>query len=227
MSPHRVTLLTLVAACSNLTGDANGVVAIEIRAPAIPIIEVGDTARLSAQAIDGAGDTVAVTFRWRTPDTTLIVVDSLAGLVTNQAASGSGRVQALYGDFTSDFVTYTIVPRADTLVVRPDTLTVLKDSAASPPLVALDSSAAEGALSGRRLVYLVVSPVDSSVELSGIGQVLAATSGFDGTPSPPVTLDRVPGRPSPAQAAVEVRSYRPSGLLVPGSGQQFTVKFEN
>jgi hypothetical protein len=215
----------LAMGCSSLSGDANGVVALQLRTPVLPILEVGDTLQLSAQAVDENGDSVVVPIRWRTPDTT-IALDSVTGRVTNRVGAGSGRVQATYAGFTTDFATFTIVPRADTLVVRPDTLVVLVDSTLSPPLDALDSSFTVGTQAGRRLTYLVTSPTDGSVALNGGVQVLGVTTSGAGVPIPSVTLTRVV-RPSPTLATVEVRSYRPSGLLVPGSGQQIAVRFEN
>jgi hypothetical protein len=219
-------VVLLLTACSGLTADNNGVVALEIQVPTVPQIEFGDTLQLSAKATDQQGDSVSVPIRWRTPDTTL-ALDSLTGRVTSLVSSGTGRVQASYGDLNSDLVTFTLVPRADTLVVRPDTLDVSPGVPASGPLVALDSSFTLGALAGRRLVYLVASPTDGSVTLTGGGQALAVITGSDGTPVTPVTLNRVTAMTSPAQAAVEIRSYRPSGLLVPGSGQQIIVRFQN
>jgi len=55
----RLLLLTAALGCSNLTDTGGGVVALEVRAPAVTSIEVGDTVRLSARALDKQGDSVA------------------------------------------------------------------------------------------------------------------------------------------------------------------------
>lgn len=218
-------ILILMMGCSNLSGDANSVVSLELRTPVLPIVEVGDTLQLAARALDKEGDTVSVPIRWHTPDTT-VALDTMTGRMTPVDSAGSARVQATYAGFTTDFVIFNIVARADTLVVRPDTLVVLVDSTSSPPLDALDSSLTLGTQPGRRLTYLVTSPTDGSVALNGGVQVLGVTTSFSGVPIPSVVLSRVT-RPSPTVATVEVRSYRPSGRLVPGSGQQFVVRFDN
>ena len=225
MRRYYSAILMLTVGCSNLSGDANSVVSLELRTPVNPIVEVGDTLQLAARALDKEGDTVSVPIRWHTPDTT-VALDSVSGRMAPLVTAGSARVQASYAGFTTDFVVFTIVPRADTLVVRPDTLVVLVDSTSSPPLDALDSSFTLGTQPGRRLTYLVTSPTDGSVVLNGGVQVLGVNTSFSGVPIPSVVLSRVT-RPSPAVATVEVRSYRPSGLLVPGSGQQFVVRFDN
>ena len=51
-------------------------------------------------------------------------------------APGTGRVQAFVGSLASGLVSFTVIPRADTLIVTDSLLTVAPGAATSPPLVA-------------------------------------------------------------------------------------------
>ena len=95
--------------CSNLTEGAGGVVEVEIRQPAVTQIEVWDTLRLSARALDSNGDSLAVPIVWRASDTTLTVDDQ--GLVTG-VAPGTGQVQAFAGSLASARVSLTVIVTA-------------------------------------------------------------------------------------------------------------------
>lgn len=99
----------LALGCSNLTEGAGGVVEVEIRQPAVTQIEVGDTLRLSARALNRDGDPVDVPITWLTPDAT-ITVDG-QGLVTG-VAPGTGQVQAFAGSLASARVSLTVVVTA-------------------------------------------------------------------------------------------------------------------
>jgi hypothetical protein len=213
--------------CSDLTEGAGGVVQLEIRVPAVTSVEVGETLQLSAVALDRDGNPVSIPISWRTSDATLTVTD--AGVVTGVAA-GAGQVQAFAGSLASERVALTVITRADTLMLVGDSVvTVAADVAASAPLVVqLQSFSAAVPLPSRPLVYAVTSPPDvgpHSVELPGavlIDTVSTGTTGLNQT----VTLNRVAGVPSPDTAIVQVRSFRSSGVDVPGSGQRFIVLFQ-
>ncbi len=99
----------LALGCSNLTEGAGGVVELEIRQPAVTQIEVGDTLRLSARALDRNGDPVDVPITWRTPDSTLTV--DAQGLVTG-VSPGPGQVQAFAGSLPSARVALTVIAAA-------------------------------------------------------------------------------------------------------------------
>ncbi len=224
-----VVLVSLfwVLGCSDLTEGAGGVVQLEIRVPAITSVEVGETLQLSAEALDRDGNPVSVPISWRTPDATLTVDD--AGIVTGISA-GPGQVQAFAGSLSSERIGLTVLSRADTLILVGDSVvTVAAGATASAPLVVQLQSFLEAvALPTRPIVYAVISPPDPgtrSVELPGsvlIDTVSTGTTGINQT----VTLNRVPGVPSPDTAMVQVRSYRTSGADVAGSGQRFIVLFQ-
>lgn len=214
-----VSLVTL--GCSNLTEGAGGVVGLEIRTPTLKTIEVGETLPLSAQALDKNGNPVSAEIIWRAPDPTLTV--DQAGVITGVSA-GTGRVQAFVGSLASSLVSFTVIARADTLVVTDSLFTVAPAVAASPPLVASVQSLSAGPLASRPVIYTVLSPADNSVQLPGGVLVDTLSTGTDGAVSS-VTLTRL-NAAQPATAIVEVRSFRTGGSIVPGSGQRFTVTFQ-
>lgn len=229
----RVALVLLaVAGCSNLDELADGVISLEVRPPNPPIIEFGDTASFDARALDENGDSVAADIRWLTPDTTIVIVDTAAGLVAGRYPAVTGRVQAQLGTLQSGFTTLTVEARADTIIV-PDAVpdSVEADESSSNPLVArLESFDPAGPLAGRSLVYEIVAPVFGdpaarTVELSGGALVDTVQTAADGTPSTPVVVRRIAGVAPPASVTVQVRGAQRRGTPVPGSGQAFTVLF--
>jgi Big-like domain-containing protein len=211
----------VVLGCSNLTEGAGGVVGLEISTPNLKTIEVGETLPLSAQALDINGNPVAADITWGASDPTLTV--DQAGVITG-VSPGTGRVQAFVGSLASSLVTFTVIARADTLVVTDSLFTVAPGVAASPPLVAKVQSLSDGPLPSRPVIYTVLSPADNSVQLPGGVLVDTLTTGTDGAVST-VTLTRL-NAAQPATAIVEVRSFRTGGSIVPGSGQRFTVTFQ-
>ena len=212
--------------CSNLTESSGGIVGLDIRTPALRTIEVGETLPLSAQALDKNGAPVAAQITWRAPDPTMTVDQT--GVITG-VSPGTGRVQAFVGSLASSLVSFTVIARADTLIVTDSIFTVAPGVAASPPLVAkLQSLSPAGPLPSWPVVYAVISPPDvgpHTVELPGGVLVDTVRTGTDGAVSS-VTLNRVNGTTQPATATVEVRAFRTRGGIVPGSGQHFTVNFQ-
>jgi hypothetical protein len=214
--------------CSNLTEGAGGVVGLEIRAPSLKTIEVGETLQLSVAALDKDGNPVAAPVTWQAPDTTL-TVDGATGAITG-VSPGSGRVQAFTGSLASELVTFTVIARADTLLIVGDSvITVPAGVTASAPLVTqLRSFPLDDPLPSRPVVYAVTSPPDvgpHTVELPGAVLSDTLVTGTDGAVSS-VTLNRVNGTTQPDTAIVEVRAFRTRGEPVPGSGQRFIILFQ-
>jgi hypothetical protein len=216
--------------CSGLT-EEGGVAGLEILVPRPAALEVGQTISLTARALDASGNQVDAPIVWRTPDTTLTVTSE--GQVTGRTGGSTGRVQAQAGALASDFVTLTVRPRPDTLVLSADSvLTVATDAPASPPLVAsLRSFTPDQPLEGGTIVYAVSAPVfadaaSRTVELNGGVLTLAAVTGSAGTPVTAVLLSRVPGQTAPAEAVVTVSATTATGATVSGSGQRFRIQFE-
>jgi hypothetical protein len=217
----------LTAGCSNLTEGAGGVVGLQIIQPTDNRLEVGESFQLTATALDKDGNPVDVPLDWRTPDTTLTVDGS--GVITG-VSPGPGRVQAVEGSLTSPSVTFTVIVRADTMVLVGDSVvTVAAGVTASTPLVVQVRNFVPGdPVPGRDVIYAVTSPPDvgpHTVELPGAVLVDTLATGTDGTVST-VTLNRVNGTTQPDTAIVTVVATRPHGDPVPGSGQRFLVLFQ-
>jgi len=214
--------------CSNLTEGAGGVVGLEIQTPSLKTIEVSETLQLTAVALDKDGNPVATPIDWRAPDTTLSV-DAATGAITG-VFPGVGRVQAFVGSLSSELVTFTVIARADTLVLTGDSVITVPAgvTASAPLLVQLQSFSPAGPLPSRPVIYAVTSPPDvgpHTVELPNAALTDTVLTGTDGAVST-VTLNRVNGTTQPATAIVEVRAFRTRGEAVPGSGQRFTINFQ-
>lgn len=212
-----------IAACSHLSSGTSPVaIQLVLRQPYE--LETGDTVQLRAFALDEAGDSVAASIIWRAPDTT-VTVDSLTGRATAAYPNTTGRLQARTGTLVSDVVTFTTYPRSDTIVIdtAADTTTMQPTDSVSAALVAsLQSFAPAGGSFNRRLVYAVAWPADSSVTLDGGALSATVSTAADGTPAAAVHLHKT-AAPAPDSAVVTVGATRPSGTVVPGSGQTFTV----
>jgi Big-like domain-containing protein len=223
--PALLLFSVVMLGCSNLTEGAGGVVGLDIRTPEVKTIEVGETLPLSAQALDKSGDPVAATITWQAPDPTLTVDQS--GVITG-VSPGTGRVQAFVGSLASSLESFTVIARADTLIVTDSILTVAPGIAASDPLVTeIESFSPAEPLPSWPVIYTIVSPPDvgpHTIELPGGVLVDTVATGTDGAVSS-VTLTRL-NASQPATAIVEVRSFRTRGGAVPGSGQRFTVNFQ-
>ena len=105
------------------------------------------------------------------------------------------------GSLVSDFVTFTVNARPDTLAITGDSvLTVTTGMASSNRLLAsLRSFDPAGPLSGRVIVYRIVAPAfadpsQRSVEFPGGLLALQAETGADGTPATAVTVAGSPER---------------------------------
>jgi hypothetical protein len=218
--------LLMVAGCSDLTEGEAGVVGLEVQTPTDTELEIGETMTLTARALNKDGETVPAAVTWRAPDPTL-TVDPSTGVITGVAA-GLGRVQAFAGLLGSNILQFTVLARADTLVLTDSVFTVAV-AQNSPPLVTqLQSFTPPGPVGGRPVVYAITSPPvvgTPTVELPGSVQVDTLLTGTDGAVSS-VTLNRVLNVAQPDTAIVTVSAFRPDGSLVPGSGQRFIILFQ-
>jgi hypothetical protein len=217
--------ILLVLGCSDLTEGAGGVVQLQVTLPQLLTIEIGETLALTARALDKDGNEVAFPVTWLAPDPTLTV--DAAGVITGVSA-GTGRVQAFAGNLPSAVVQFTVIPRADTLIVTDSVFTIAPLGPASPPLVAqLQSFSPAGPLADRPIMYAIVDPpevVPHLVELPGGVLTDTLNTGTDGAVTS-VTLNRAT-LAQPDTAIVEVRAFRTRGAPVPGSGQRFRVIFQ-
>jgi hypothetical protein len=222
----------LLVACSDVFDATNEVVQIQVLASIVTILDVTDTSRVFAQALDKDGEVVsAAAIAWLALDTTA-QVDS-TGLVTADAP-GQARIQAQTGTLLSNILNFTVVPRPDTVViVGEDTLRVLVGEGSSAALVVRLDTYEQGdtlPANGGRIEYKVVEPDSTqprSVEFTGQVTIDTITTGAGGTSTVPILLNRVAGALSPDSAIVELTAFRFQVDTVPGSGQRFIVRFDN
>lgn len=220
--------------CSNITdsGSGSGVVALEVKVPSRLELEVGDTIQLSARALDRNGDSVAADITWLSPDTTVGVVATTGQVTGRFGGPLIGRVQAAEGTLVSDFLTFTVLAHADSLALPTGAaVTVPAGTTASPPLDVKLLGAPDAEMGGHRIIFTLTSPVFAdpatrTMQFPNGALTDTVTTGADGAPVAPVTLNSVTGLTPPATATVEVTAFRPSGAPVPGSGQTFTVTFQ-
>ena len=228
--PALIAAITL-AACADLTESEGGVGSLTVFVPSPAEIEVDQAVQLQAVARSGSGDTLDIPVVWLGLDSTL-AVDSTSGLITGRF-TGSGRLVARAADFYSEIVTFTVLARVDTVIqVGADTQTVAAaDSLSTELTVRLEGGSPAAPVSGRRIVYDIVAPVFAdtaarTVEFQSGGLQARPSSTTTGSPQPAPVLRRIAGRTAPDSAVVVVNVYRPAGGgAVPGSGQQFIVRF--
>ena len=229
--PRGLLAVVVLLASTDLIDTSNEIVQVRVLASIITILDVSDTSRVFAQALNKNGDVVPAPIEWLALDTTAGVDSS--GLVRADFP-GQARIQAQTGTLLSNILNFTIVPRPDTVViVGEDTLRVLVGEGSSAPLeVRLDTHEMGDTLpaNGGRIEYRIVEPDSTqprSVEFTGQVTIDTVTTGLDGTSTVPVLLNRVAGVTSPDSAIVEITAFRFRVDTVPGSGQRFVIRFDN
>ncbi len=113
-----MALLTLAAvfACK-INTDLDQPVAIDIVLPDSGRVEVTDTFRPRARALNGIGDSVQAELSWASLDTAVLaVLDSTTG-VSISKTMGSARLQARTGNLFSNPQTVTVLARLDSIRV--------------------------------------------------------------------------------------------------------------
>jgi hypothetical protein len=229
-----LALMLLLTACSDLSSDSNVPIVLEIRAPAAvgggnPLVEIADTFQLTARALNQDGDSVAAVLTWRTADTALVFIDPGTGLISGKKA-GTARIQVSAGSLTSDLVSFSVVPAAESLlIVPPDSARIIAGDTASAPLIAeLDTLNPTGPLAGRAITYeltTIFGQADDSVSLGGGVMLRTVATSSLGQPTIPIYVRTIPGN-APDSVLVEITALRPSGASIPGSGQRFIVRFD-
>ena len=223
--PLMVAAVLAAAACSSL-GDSGTPVAIEFLVPIPAAVDIGDTIQLHARVLDTNGDSVAAPIRWSTPDTN-VHVDSVTGKFW--ATSGTtGRVQPRSGSLIgpSPATPFAVQRRADTLIVAAvdETLfvTVATDTASAP--LAPKVAKADTAVGDQGIIFTLIAPTPAALRLSGNATTRTVYSGGSGTPATTVRV-RTAGAAVGDTAVVKVEARRPSGAVIPGSGQTIKVIF--
>lgn len=220
--------LLLAGACSGLDEGEGGVVAIEVETPELTILEVGEEVQVVARALDVNGAVLDVPLEWQASGAA-VTVDG-AGLVS-AVQPGEADVQAVSGSLPSAPVQFTVVARADTIIIAGDsvvTIPVGADPPVTAPLtVRLETFIPPGPVSGGAVIFQITSPVAGAtpvVQFGGGVQSDTITTASDGTAS--IEIGAVSEQVPPDTAIVQIRAERLRGAEVPGSGQRFIVLFQ-
>jgi hypothetical protein len=153
-------LAAVAAGCRALTPDFNAVIAIEVTLPDSGRVEVADTIRPHAVALDGRGDSTAADFVWIALDTTIAVVDSSTGATVGMVP-GTGRLQARVGNLRSNPVTVTVLTPLDSIRAEGttrDTVVVSSPDSLSDSLVVHAFAPTGSPLSGHKIALAIAFP---------------------------------------------------------------------
>ena len=226
--PARFLLFALAAAlaCGQLGTDLDQVVALEVFLPDSGRVEVNDTLRPRARALNGRGDSVAAQVYWRSLDTAIVVVVDSATGVTFAKAVGIGRLQARVDSLRTDPQSIIVVPPLDSVSaagpVR-DTITVSAPDSLSDSLLVKAWVGTSGS-AGRRVVYAVDTIYPAGATLltfvpgdtvkTNTGGVAAAQLRFAAGTRPDsvvvtAVLRRLDGTPVPGTPVTFVVEFRP------------------
>lgn len=179
-------------------------------------VEVLDTLRPHARALNGRGDSTAAEIVWSALDTTLQLVDSLTGVFVGRAP-GSGRIQARAGSLVSNPVTITVVAPLDSIrVTGADTVVVTDSLSDSLQIQAFPS----GSNAGRTIILTITFPPGApGLTLVPGDTVRTSTSGLA------VFQVRASGITRPDTVVVSASAQHANGTPVPGSPLNFVVEF--
>jgi hypothetical protein len=184
-------------------------------------VEVGDTLRPGARALNGRGDSVAAPISWSSLDTAIVaVVDSAAG-VTFARAVGTGRLQARVGGLRSNPQSVVVALRLDSAsAAGPDRVTVTAPDSVSDSLVVKAWVGTSGS-AGRRVMYAAAIYPPGGTTLTFVPGSTVVTNGA-GIAAAQVRL--VAGT-RPDSVLVTATLRRLDGTLVPGTPVTFVVEF--
>lgn len=234
-----------MTACKQLTGTFSNVVAIAYTGPTAPTVEAGDTIRLTARALNAAGDTVpGATVTWAVLELDTVPIgfslDSATGLVKG-LYPGSGRVVATVENLQTNPITVTVTARPDSIaIVGAAVDTVGPGGVVSPALETIlwDLTTTPGTsspIAGKTVTYRLVDPAPGTATAQTLA--LAPASGTIGTDSTQVAVVtdangvasaelRVLGSATPPDSAVvDAGALTALGDTVPGSPVRFVVYF--
>jgi hypothetical protein len=210
------------AACHALSPDLNAVIAIEITLPDSGRVELQDTLRPSARALNGRGDSTAADLVWTALDTTIAVVDSSTGATVGRLV-GTGRLQARVGNLPSNPVTVTVLAPLDSIRaggITRDTVHVSAPDTLSDSLAVQAFAPSGSPISGRKIALAIAFPAGTSnLTLVPKDTVRTNATGLA------VFQLRLGAGTVPDSAIVIATARHGDGTPVPGSPVTFVVEF--
>jgi hypothetical protein len=204
------------------------VVALEVVVPDSGAVEIGDTLRPGARALNGRGDSVAAAIAWAAFDTAIAaVVDSTTGATLGKTR-GVARIQARVGALRSSPLTIRVQTPADSVRAGGDTRDTVTlsapDSLSDSLIVRAFATPVDGAnLLGRRVAFAwTVYPAGATgVTLVPRDTVLTGVSGLA-----VARLRATSGAgPTPDSVVVTATARRADGQTIPGAPITFVVEF--
>jgi hypothetical protein len=217
--------LTASFACSQLGTDLDQAVAVEVVFPDSGRIDVNDTLRPHARALNGRGDSVAATIVWASLDTGIVrVVDSTTG-VTFAKAVGTGRLQARAGTLRSNPQNVFVLPLLDTAFVvgNPHVVVTAPDSLSDSLVVQVHApSQGTNPLAGRRVAYAIDSIYSSGGTTVTFVPRDTIRTGTNGTAAAQL---RFLAGPRPDSVVVTVTLPRSDPNPVAGTPLKFVVEY--
>jgi hypothetical protein len=229
-------------ACEQITGDLDRVIAMELDV-STRMVEMGDTLRLTARAINASGEVVPeVTIIWAILDVDSgqvgFTLDS-AGLVTG-ISPGMGRVQARIESLRSDPITIEVSAIPDSAEAAGATRLIVPegtDQSEGLMVLVLESTTGQPLpIANKPVRFTLVDPQPGTAAAEGLfllasdtvpgldPQETLAVTGATGVAT--ATLNRVATSTVPDSAAVEATALTAQGGVVAGSPIRFTVVFE-
>lgn len=196
-------------------------VAIAVILPDSGRVEVSETFRPRAIALNAVGDSVLADVFWDSFDSTLKVVDSTTG-VSLGAFVGSARLQARTGNLRSNanLPNVAVLARLDSMAADSVTRDTLIDSVSNP--LRIKTFGFGGFASGRRVIYSFTTYPASGPVVTLVPRDTVTTGG-DGKASVQVRLR--PG-PIPDSVVVTATMRKFHGDSLPGSPVTFVVEFK-
>lgn len=183
-------------------------------------VEVLDTLRPHARAVNGRGDSTAAQIIWSALDTSLQIVDSLTGATVGRVV-GTGRIQARVGNLRSNPVSIAILAPLDSLrATGPDSVTVPAPDTLSDSMK-IQTFGPSGSTVGRKIGLSIIFPPGApGLTLVPSDTVRTNTSGlavFQVRASSGITR--------PDTVVVTASAQSANGAPVPGSPLTFVVEF--
>lgn len=194
--------------------------AIEVILPDSGRVEVTDTVRPTARALNGVGDSIAAQVYWSSLDTAIAVLDSTTGASLAQAV-GSGRLQARVGALRSNPQTVVILTRLDSLVASGPTRDTVSLADTLSAELQVRAFATPVVPANRRVVYAATTFPASGPVVTFVPNASVLTSS---TGAAAARLRLLAGS-TPDSVVVTATMRRPDGTAILGSPVTFVVEF--
>lgn len=198
----------------------DAVIAIEVIVPDSGRVEVLDTLRPHARAVNGRGDSTAAQIIWSALDTSIQIVDSLTGTTVGRVV-GTGRIQARVGNLRSNPVTIAVLAPLDSVRASgPDTVTVPAPDTLSDSLK-IQTYGPAGSTAGRKIALSIAFPPGGQ----GFTLVPGDTVRTNGSGLAVFQVRASSGITRPDTVTVSASAQHAGGASVPGSPITFVVEF--